>query len=299
MSVYLITTGTSIHENLQNYGRDQWAIEVLTYVGEQQDPGPRSWPQITFDPRPQVVATITTQDFNRDDDGTDRALSAELASLFADGAPQPDEGDLFVLVSSDTTLGERCARMVAGRLVGPDSGAAVLVSGQDGQRSIVEAGNTGAKAIVVRVGGLLPDENLAASQAFANLAWTVLGAASLATLNETSLIVHPTGGFKATIPVFVTLLGLLPRPFADLDLEMWTNHERTTKGIRLPLLRLGGDDDLRATIVTDLNTIKDHVSGANEPTLISRTQWKGILWEQTNGGLRLTPFGEAILAVLQ
>lgn len=296
MSVFLVTAGTSIRENLKEYRQDRWADAALGYLEDPGDLGPGTWPQIGFNPRPAVVGTITTQLFNREDDGTDRALSAELASLFADGAPHPEEGDRFVLVTSDTALGERCARMVAVRLVGSENCAAAQVSGQADKRSIIDAAEKGAQAIVVRVGGLLPDENLAASQAFANLAWTVLGAANLAHLEQTRLIVHPTGGFKATIPVFVTLLGLLP---LDPESEMWTNHERTTKGIRLPLLRLGGDNNLRQLITADLETIENHRAGAAQPTLISRTQWEGILWEQTIGGVRLTPFGEAILAVLR
>ncbi len=295
--VYLVTAGTSIADNLAEVAGYQWAARALPFLREPNPPGPQTWPDENLFPVPeQLAATLTATIFGRTPDGTDRALCAELSTLYADGAPHPREEDRFVLLTSDTTLGERCARMVATRLSAHR--AAVEVEGERSQGDIVTAGKDNPTAIVARIKDLVPDDTLPRHRAFANLAWAVRGTAALAHSLQASLIVHPTGGFKATLPVLITLLGLLPPPYASLNIEMWTNHQNTPMGIRLPLLQLGQDDDLRRRLTRDLNEIQQaHDNGGFMPTLESGISWKDVLWEEDDP-VRLTAFGDALLTFL-
>ena len=303
--VFLVTAGTSIKGNLRRIEQaiGQRAGTIRAELGDAidyLDGGRNEMPSGLFPLTDEERAALADA-FDRNaatETPPDRTLSAELSSLYADGAPHPTAGDKVILIGSDTDEGERSARLVACYLLNqmgePDAEPPPTVpTGDDTEVAVTDVAREHAVA-VVRVRGLIADKHLHLQDAFHDLANVVLAVVDVTKEQHAALIVHPTGGFKATLPVLITLLGLLPETYGDVPVEMWTNHERTPAGIHLPLLRVG--NDMRAVIRADLERITS--SKGLEPALASGTAWRGVLWQPTESGVALTRFGEAVKALL-
>ena len=241
-----------------------------------------------------------------------RGLSAELSSLFADRAPHPKHGDHVLLLASDSDIGIRCAGLVGallrshvgGTLQRVDIGGVAAtedLSCVAPSIALVDpnrlAGTvTGPGVTVTVIGGLTADEEYAVASSGQGIAY-VLGAAYAAARSSwRRLILHPIGGYKATIPLFTALAAHLPTG-ADIDIEMWSNHEQTTIGLRQPLLRIGVPDeeywdlqDISRSQSPDDGSSTDHI-----PVRPRSSRWDGYAWHIHEGRYRLTDVGRSIL----
>lgn len=93
------------------------------------------------------------------------------------------------------------------------------------------------------------------------------------------LIIHPTGGFKATVPMLTNLASHLP---STRHTEIWMNHERTQFGIPIPVQCNEVSLDHRADL-------RDTDQGRQD---YARSRWLGYAWGDDG---KLTAVGEAIL----
>lgn len=240
-----------------------------------------------------------------------RWLSAELSSLFAEDAPHPRAGDHVVLLASDSDVGVRCARLVGTALValvGGDLRAAqlgeveatvTLLSDPASDVQSVEADElvrvfTDKGVTVVTIGGLTADETFAVERSVESIAIALGSAYAAAKAGKRKLILHPIGGYKATIPMFTALAAHLPVK-DGVDVEMWSSHEMTTLGLMVPLLRVGVED----RFIRDLQNIKANPDSTTLQ-LITEGKWRGYAWsEDTQGRYGLTSVGRGILKLFQ
>ena len=220
------------------------------------------------------------------------ACSAELQSLFSAGPPQPREGDQLILACSDNTAGLESAVSV-GYLVGAGTRVGVAA----GDRSVDET-------LSVRVPGLLSGsvgtpgdlrgvevsalrvEHLNAlnadrfQYAAAGIGRLLNWAYQLASGGE--LVIHVTGGYKATIPFVLAVAAHLPD--GPTRVSGWVRHEDSKACIRVPIMRVGIEESLGDTIAA---------IRAGDPPPSAR--WKDYAYERRGEGrFVLTALGEAL-----
>jgi hypothetical protein len=206
-------------------------------------------------------------------------ISAELQSLFARGAPQIDSHDEVLLLASDTRAGIESGLTVATLLGGP------LAFGNPGdpQPSGIGIWPDGIPSTVFRIPGLdtsRPDRFATACEGLgSSLSWAFQRAG-----NAGRLVLHVTGGFKVTIPFLLGLASHLP--LDGPGVEAWANHDLTDRGIRVPVQRMGIDDRLQADLL-GLGT-----------GILADGRWEGYAYQKTGDGWEPTPLGRAILGFL-
>lgn len=249
-------------------------------------------------------------DLNSDPERT-RWLSAELSSLFADDAPHPQVGDHVVLLASDSDIGVRCAGLVGTALValvggdlseaqlGEVEATVTLLCGPASDVQSVEADElvrvfTDKGVTVVTIGGLTADETFAVERSVESIASALGSAYAAAKAGKRRLVLHPIGGYKATIPSFTALAAHLPVK-DGVDVEMWSSHEMTSLGLMVPLLRMGVEDQF----IKDLQNIEANPDSTTLQ-LVTEDKWRGYAWrEDTQGRYGLTSVGRGILKLFQ
>lgn len=191
--------------------------------------GTSLWDNVGVDPQDLTVAEIhddlnraagwfllARDVFNGQQEPPGR-FSAELATL-TDGAPWAvDNDDRVALLASDTDDGLAAAMLVAKRL--GDVGKASGITLQDGWIPDAAGGEAPAPVTVtdgprpvtvVRVEGLDPTIDVAFNQAIARIAYTMLRLVcghppSCAEPLYDQIVLHLSGGYKATIPFLLVM----------------------------------------------------------------------------------------------
>ena len=202
-------------------------------------------------------------------------LPAEFATvrLEVDGVDQgkPDgdrdlripvkANDKAFLLASDTRQGEFCAQV--------DQAMLSLVKDLSAEVKVLQ--------------GLRATQELNFEQAAATSLSTVLVEAwNSAVCRQAVLSVHLNGGYKATLPFLIYLLGHLPAD--SVHAEAFVQHEDSRVPIRIPVRQTGVDARLRADLeaVTKCGTVRDG-------------RWLNYAYvKNPNGRYKLTFLGQAI-----
>lgn len=224
-------------------------------------------------------------------------LSAETSSLYAEGdhsPPHPATGDHVVLIASDSDEGCKAAELVARILTGVVGGG-VAVLGTESVDGSVELADLVSHpgSTVVRVADLKVDDGTLIPSSAEALAEVLAMAFIAASRTSSELILHLLGGFKATIPIMTALAAHLPID-RDVKIELWSNHERTTHGIKLPLLRIGVPDEE----YWDLQRLSAGPIDRQETDSMRTARWYGYAWDESEGEVGLTYLGRALLRML-
>lgn len=214
-------------------------------------------------------------------------LSAETASLHRHN-PRPAPTDQVVLLASDTPEG-----LASALLVGVALGRPVHVH----PRPLLDGTTTGAKVVdgvgapvhVMRIEGLLPDSTDQFTRATRGLAQAVVWAARLHRLPGVPLVIHLTGGYKATLPYLVTLAEFVRAAWPPV--EAWCLHEgdeddhRPPGPVRIWLRRVDLDADLEI------------LARAESGKLPTDSRLLDFAYANVNGVVELTPLGEGLSAI--
>ncbi|KLL13026.1 MULTISPECIES: hypothetical protein [Protofrankia] len=226
MTVHLLPCGTSILANLRPprsvTSLESDDVRVLTDWAERTLTAgvlarPQTWAESFRDEVGPYLASIT-------DCQRPVRLSAEVASLHR-YRPFLDADDRIVLLASDTAEGVLAAVLNAARFRRP-----VRVHAEPVLDSLAEGvpllgGAVGARPAepgepvhVLRIPRLLPDRTTTFTEAIENVAKALVWAALLHRPPLTDLVLHLSGGYKATLPYLVSFAeyvnGERPKVFA-------------------------------------------------------------------------------------
>lgn len=218
-------------------------------------------------------------------------LSAETASLHQHD-PRPRPADPVVLLASDTPEGVACALLVGVALGRPVHFHSRPVL--DGRTAGVEVVSGGGKPVqVVRIEGLLPDRTDKFTEATRGLAQATVWAARLPRPSVAPLVIHLTGGYKATLPYLVTFAEFVHHAWPPV--QAWCLHEgekdnaegryQPPQPVRIWLRRVDLQKDL---------AILAQAEAGQQPT---DSRLLDFAYTDANGGIKLTPLGQGLLAV--
>lgn len=281
---YVATCGTSVVYSAPNLKRlspldDEPATRLLddfkawiANVGEVvrlDDAG--SWDQI---PAPQLLDDLKIA-------RPQERGSAEIDSLYdSPPAPAPQAGEPLVLLASDTVAGIASALLIA-HLTGRTPHGHAGPPSHVGPPGPDQRGGT---AHVVRIPGLDPTRHEDFESAIAAVAQTLHWVSKTA---ADEVVVHVTGGFKATIPYVTALAEYVPAKRNDLTVSAWCRHETASHGqpvfLRQPDV-LAAEEELQAV---DLK---------HRPR---STTLAGVGWRSDEDGrVHLTTIGRGLMKML-
>lgn len=218
-------------------------------------------------------------------------LSAETASLHQHN-PRPRPADPVVLLASDTPEGVASALLVGVSLNRPVHFHSQPVL--DGRTIGIEiVGGSGEPVQIMRIEGLLPDRTDTFTEATRGLAQATVWAARLPRPPAAPLVIHLTGGYKATLPYLVTFAEFVHHAWPPV--QAWCLHEgekenaqgshRPPQPVRIWLRRVDLQEDL---------AILAQAATGERP---ADSRLLDFAYTDVNGAIQLTPLGEGLLAV--
>ncbi|SNQ49707.1 conserved hypothetical protein [Frankia canadensis] len=289
MTVHVLPCGTSILRNLQPpfdaagplraQVRDltDWARRELAAAGRAD---PRAWAAALDDAIADVRGPLRAAQ-------NPVALSAELAGLDRH-VTRPADTDRIVLLASDTADGVLSAILVGVALNRPIDYYPAPVRNNTDRPCPVLTDPVRLPVDLIRIEGLLPDSTARFEGAMAQLGSAMAWAARLD--RSAPLVIHLSGGYKATIPYLVTLTEYLAKAWPPV--EAWCLHEGDDANnpdpqpLRIRLRSVDLAADLRAV---SLAARGEHPGG----------RLLDFAYTTDNAGaVHLTPLGHGLAALL-